>query len=127
MSAVGGSIESISIRGRIFPVAADADVSTKPGGFEKELQPNGNGTVRTVMSRVPWMIEGLTVEIDEDRADLEFLQEIANQKAHVTIALTYASGHTRQGSGTITGEVKSSSQNATAEVTLGGGGELTLQ
>lgn len=127
MPAVGGSIESISIRGRLFPVAADADANRKLGGFENELQPNGDGSARLIKTRVAWVIDGLTVEIDEDRADHEFLQEIADDPDYVPITITFASGSTWQGRGTVSGELQVSSQNATASLSLSGPGKLTQQ
>lgn len=125
--AVGGSIESISIRGRILPVAADAEANKKLGGFENEIQPNGDGTGRLVKTRVAWAIDGLQVEINDSRADAEFLQEIADGLELVSITITYASGVTYQGDGTVTSEVQSSSQNATASISLAGVGKLTQQ
>ena len=127
MAAVGGSIEAISIRGRNFPVASDAEANRKLGGFENEVQANGDGTARIVKSRVPWSLDGVTVEIDDDRADQEFLQEIADAKDFVPVSITLASGHTYQGRGTITGEIQASSQNATAGISLMGPGEMTQQ
>lgn len=127
MPAVGGSIESISIRGRLFPVAGDADVNRKLGGTENELQPNGDGTARLIKTRVPWMLDGLTVEIDEDRADHEFLQEIADEHDYVPVTITFASGSTWQGRGTISGELQVSSQSATASFSLSGPGSLSQQ
>lgn len=127
MPSVGGSIESISIRGRLFPVAGDAEVNRKLGGFENELQPNGDGSARLVKTRVPWMLDGLTVEVDEDRADHEFLQEIADDSDYVAVTITFASGSTFQGRGTISGELQVSSQNATASFSLSGPGALTQQ
>jgi hypothetical protein len=127
MGAVGGSIESISIRGRLFPVAADAEANKKLGGWENEVQSNGNGSARLVKTRVPWLIDGLVVEVNDDRADAEFLQEIADGLELVSITVTYASGITYQGTGTVTSELQSSSQNATASVTLSGAGTLTQQ
>lgn len=126
-AAVGGSIESISIRGRLFPVAADAEANKKLGGFENEVQSNGDGTARIVKTRVPWMLDGVSVEINDSRADAEFLQEIADGLVFVPITITLASGVTYQGTGTITSEVQSSSQNATASITLSGQGTLTQQ
>ena len=125
--AVGGSIESISIDGRNFPVASDADASRKLGGFENEVQANGDGSVRIVKSRVPWSIDGVVVEIDDDRGDQEFLQEKANGNGVFPVAMTLASGAIYQGRGQITGEVQASSQSATAPISLMGGGELTKQ
>jgi hypothetical protein len=127
MAAVGGSIESIDIRGRLFPVAADADANRKLGGFESEVQANGDGTARKIMTRVPWMLDGLTVEVDDNRADHEFLQEVANETDFVAMGITFASGATWQGRGTISGELQYSSQNATCELSLSGPGDLTQQ
>lgn len=126
-AAIGGSIESVSMRGRLFPVAADADASRKLGGFENEVQSNGDGTARIVKTRVPWVIGGLALEVNEDRGDQQFLQEIADGLDFVTMTVTFCSGHTYQGRGTITEEINFSSQNATAEVTLSGPGEASKQ
>lgn len=127
MAAIGGSIESISINGRNFPVASDAEANRKLGGFENEVQANGDGTARVVKSRVPWMLDGVSVEIDDSRGDHEFLQEIANGNGFVPIAITFASGVTYQADGTITGEIQASSQSATAPISLSGPGEMTSQ
>lgn len=127
MPAVGGSIESISISGRNFAVAADAEANRKLGGWENEVQTNGDGTARLIKTRVPLSISGLTLEIDDDRGDHEFLQENANNNIFFVISITYASGITYQGSAQIVEEMQSSSQNATAEVSLMGPGILTKQ
>lgn len=127
MPAVGGSIERVSIRGRIFPVAADADANRKLGGFENEVQPNGDGTARLIKTRMAWLLDGLTVEIDDVRGDQEFLQEIADGNDFVPMTATLASGETYQGTGTVTGEIQMSTQNATAQIALGGPGKLTKQ
>lgn len=127
MGAVGGSIESISIRGRLFPVAADSEVNRKLGGFENEVQANGNGTARTVKTRVPWGLDGIQVAIDDARADAEFLQEIADGLVMVPCTITFASGVVYQGKGIVTGEVATSSQNATATIGIQGEGTLTQQ
>jgi hypothetical protein len=126
-AAVGGSIESLSIRGRLFPVAADAEANMKLGGFENEVQSNGDGTARIVKTRVPWMLDGVQVEINHSRNDAEFLQEIADSLEFVPCTITYASGVTYQGTGTVASEVQSSSQNTTASITLSGQGTLTQQ
>lgn len=127
MPAIGGSIQSITIDNRIFPVASDAEANKKLGGFENEVQANGDGTARKIMTRVPWMIDGLQVEINDDKADLEFLQGIADRLEYVAMTMELASGTVYQGTGTITGEVQSSSQNATATIKLEGPGQLTAQ
>ena len=127
MAAVGGSIESITLDGRNFAVAADAEAQRKLGGFENEVQANGDGTARLIKTRVPLSIDGMTVEIDDDRADQEFLQELSNRNDFFPIAISYASGATYQGTAQIVGETQTSSQNATASVNLMGPGILTKQ
>lgn len=125
--ATGGSIESISLDGREFAVAADSDASRKLGGFENEISPNGDGTARLIKTRVTWALDGISVVVDDDRGDQEFLQGIADGTGFVPVGISLVSGVTYQGDGTITGEVQASSQNATAGISLGGPGEMTQQ
>ena len=127
MGATGGSIESVTINGREFPVAADAEAQRKLGGFENEVEANGDGSARMIKTRVPLSIEGLVVEIDDGRGDHEFLQEVANSPDFSAIAITYASGLTYQATAQITGDLQASSQKATASVNLMGPGILTKQ
>jgi hypothetical protein len=127
MAAVGGSIESVSLNGREFSVAADAEAQRKLGGFENEVQANGDGTARLIKTRVPLAIDGLSLEVDDDRGDHEFLQQISNSTAFFPVAITYASGITYQGTAQISGETQVSSQSATASVSLMGPGILTKQ
>lgn len=130
--STGGSIQEISIRGRNFGVAADADATRKLGGFEATLEANGNSTVRKILTRVPWSIGGLTVDVDQNRGDQEFLQEIcdgvqADADGYYYVTITYASGVTYQGRGTITEALEYNSMNTTAAVGLGGPGKLERQ
>lgn len=127
MAAVGGSIESVTLAGRNFAVAADAEAQRKLGGFENEVQANGDGTARLIKTRVPLSIDGLMLEIDDDRADQEFLQELSDSDDFFPIVISYASGKDYQGTAQIVGETQASSQNATASVNLMGPGVLTQQ
>jgi len=127
MAATGGSIESLTLDGREFPVAADAEAQRKLGGFENEVQANGNGTARLIKTRVPLSLDGMTLETDDDRGDQEFIQALAGRNDFFPIAITYASGVTYQGLAQIVGETQASSQNATTAVSLMGPGQLTKQ
>lgn len=127
MPAVGGSIESVTLDGREFAVAADAEAQRKLGGFENEVQANGDGTARIIKTRVPLSIDGLTLETDDSRGDQEFLQDLSDGNDYFPVAITYASGITYQGSAQIVGETQAGSQNATSAVSLMGPGKLTKQ
>jgi len=125
--STGGSIQAVSIRGRQFSVAADADAERKLGGFENTVEPNGDGTARLIKARVAWNLGGLMLDVDDTRADQEFLQEIADSNEFVTITATWASGSTFEGEGTIVGEIKWGSEKTLAEVTLSGPASLNQQ
>lgn len=127
MPAVGGSIESITLDGRNFAVAADAEGQRKLGGFENEVQANGDGTARKIMTRTPWALDGITVSIDDGRGDDEFIQGLQNRKDFFPIAISFASGTVYQGTGTVTGETPTSSQSATKQISLMGPGNLSSQ
>jgi hypothetical protein len=126
-AAVGGSVEAVDIKGRNFPVAADADANRSLGGFTNEVSANGDGTARILKTRVPWNLDGLALEINNDRQDLEFLQDVANSLDFVPMTITFADGNTYMGPGMITGDVKASSATATAPIGLMGPGELSIQ
>ncbi len=127
MASIGGPIESVTLDGRGFPVAADAESQRKLGGFENEVQSNGDGTARLIKTRVPLSIDGLTIEVDDVRGDHEFLQSLSNRNDYFPIAITYASGETYQGTAQIVGETQASSQSETAAVSLMGPGVLSRQ
>ena len=127
MPAIGGSIQAVSLRGRLFPVAADADANRNIGGFTVEVQANGDGSARKLLTRTPWSIGGLSLEIDDDRQDQEFLQEIAATKGWVSCTIELASGDVYMGQGTVSDTIEMSMANVTAPVTLTGPQKLEAQ
>lgn len=126
-NAIGGSIESMSIKNRLFSVAADADVNRSLGGFNNEVQMNGDGTGRMVKTVMSWMLDGVQVEINNLNSDLEFLQQIADENQFVPFVITYVDGTSYQGSGQLEGEINASSQTATCTLSIRGVGKLEQQ
>lgn len=127
MAAVGGSVQSVTMAGRTFSVATDADVGFKLGGFENATEANGDGTARLLKTRVPWALTDATLSIDDTNGDLEFLQNLANQNDFFAITITKASGEIYQGNGQIEGEVIAQSATTTAPVSMMGTATLTKQ
>jgi hypothetical protein len=127
MSAVGGSIESLILDGRIFSVTADSEATRKPGGWEIEVQANGDGTARIIKTRVPLSLDGIVIQCDDSRGDQEFIEELKNRHDFFPIGIVYPSGITYQGQAQITGENGHSSQSATIPISLMGPGKLTKQ
>ena len=127
MTAIGGSIESITIAGREFAVAADADTGRKLGGTENTIEMNGNGTGRIIKTPIPSGLTGLVVSCDDSRGDQEFLEDIKNGNNFVPVAPTYASGITYQGVAIITGELVFNNQSSTMAFDMQGAGKFTKQ
>jgi len=125
--ATGGSIIGLSLNARPFSVPADAEGQRKTGGWENEVSMNGNGTARLLKTRVALAIDGITIAIDDDRGDAEFLQELQDGTSFFAITITFASGITYQAQAQIVGETQISSANTTASISLSGPGTLTKQ
>ena len=124
MAAIGGSIHSITIDGREFAVAADADSNRKIGGYENEIQANGDFTGRLIKTAVTFMLDGIEIEIDDARGDHQFLQELQDKLDFINISIEYASGAVWAGTGQIVQETQVSSQKTTASISLSGNGKL---
>ncbi len=124
---VGGPIVSVSLSGRLFAVAADADATRKLGGFENEVQPNGDGSGRMIKTRVSWMVSGLSISIDDNRGDQEYLQALADRKDFFPVAVELTNGSVYQGTGCPTEAIEVSSASTTGSVSLSGPGILTKQ
>lgn len=127
MSQTGGSIESVTLDGRTFSPTSDADTNRKLGGYENDVQANGDGTARMIKTRIPWGVDGLSVAIDDQNGDHEFLQALADGKAFFPLTVSYVSGAIWQGDGQIVGELQFSNQNAVATMGLMGTGKFTKQ
>jgi len=127
MPAVAGSIESVTLDGRNFAVAADADASRFMGGFTNEQEANGDGSTRQVKTRQPWKIGGVSVEVDDSNDDDTFLQDLMDRTDNYPISVSLASGETYQGTGQITGDAETSTQSQTKPLDMSGPGRLTRQ
>ncbi len=127
MASMGGPIESVSVRGRTFSVAGDADVSRKLGGFDNETEMNGDGTGRPIKTRMPWSLTGVTISIDDERGDQEYLQGLADLPDFYPVVITYVSGDVYSGDGHIEGDFSHASARGVAEIGFSGPGKLSRQ
>jgi len=125
--STGGSIESVTLAGRTFSVAADADGERELGGFSNEVSPNGDETARLLKTRMSWILGGLTLAMDDLGGDPEFLQSLRDINGFFPVSVTFASGAIYQGTGQITGDTPTATATATAAVALSGPRRLTKQ
>lgn len=124
MGAVGGPPETVSIAGREFRCTADADVSRMFGGFTNEHQSNGDGSTRMIKTPVPWTLGGVSVEIDNDNNDQEYLEDVKDSQDEVDVVISYTDGSSYTGRGNIDGELSYSNNSAAATFDLKGPGKL---
>ena len=115
-----GCIESIVINGRRFTTDADDSCEITYDGFENEVKPNGDGTMRIVKSRHPGSIEGLNILIDPSRDDQEFLKETQDSLEFVDVSATLVDGVVVGGSMQLTEAVTTDLKEGTAAIPLQG-------
>jgi len=127
MGGIGGSIESITLAGRIFSVTADTKTIIQLGGFQNTVESNSDGTVRIIKIRVPMSLSGIVVQIDSLRGDNEYLQGLSNSTDFFPISLILPSGEIRQGVAQLIGELSENVDTATMTINLMGPGTLTSQ
>lgn len=128
MTAIGGSLESITVDGREFPATANSDVTRFLGGYTNDVQANGTrNSARIIKTRTVPMFSGILTECDDSRGDQEFLQGVSNRNDFVVIILSLAGGVSYQGRAIITGDMTYSTQNATCTFNLMGEGVFTKQ
>jgi len=127
MTAIGGPIDSLSLSGRPFSVAEDAESNRKLGGFENEVLMNGDNTARLSKTLVPWSADGLAISCDDSKGDQEFLQSLADRNDFFAITVGYVDGSIFQGDGQIVGEIPKASKASTITIGLAGTGKFTKQ
>ena len=125
--ATGGSIESVSLNGREFAVAADSDATIFMGGKSNEFRANGDGlTGRDIKTVMGWKVTGLELAIDWSAGDMTFLQDLSDG-AEFAFTMTLADDTVLGGTGQLQGEFTGSTQSSTASVELSGPGKLIEQ
>ena len=127
MASVGGSIKAITIDGRPFSVAADADVALKRGGKKITVASNGDATARYLGEVEPWSLSGIDVSIDNNKDDAGFLQANADAMTAVNCTIELIDGNVFQGKGIVADDHDFSTAKAVTGITLMGEGNLTSQ
>lgn len=128
MSATGGSVKEWSLRGRSMKADGEADVKMTLGGYSNEAKANGDLSARQIKTAMLPSVEGLVTEIDHEKDDLSFLQEVADGGAFEPFTITYVDGTTFQGKAQLVGDLPAyGSKEATCEVKLAFTGKITPQ
>ena len=117
---IAGPFESHTLNGRRFTCDAEDDAKWKLGGKSNEVKPNGDGTSRVVQSRKVDSIEGISLVIDFDNGDDEFLQDLKNSGKMFDYSGTANDGAVFAGSVQIVDDIELSFKEGTATVSLQG-------
>lgn len=120
MAARGGDIQQILINGRSFDPANEQSANFRLSGFVNENLPTGNGKLHTNSRRKLGGFDGLALSLDATRLDLEYLQEIANNRIPVPVQITLVSGIVYSGDLAFEGEIDANSGDGTVEIAMMG-------
>jgi hypothetical protein len=155
-AVITGSLKSVTIDGREFPVDAACDALFDTGGFANTVEVTGSGESIVNQERIPWSLQNADLVISEDRGDLgflasvfnaivepfapslafdapptgpdrEFLGEVIARGKFVAIIVTLVDETSYSGRGTIVGSVSVSTMTAIAKMAFAGDGEMTRQ
>jgi hypothetical protein len=154
---VSGSIKSVSIHGREFPVDAGCDARLNIGGVQNTLVVFGSGNAAFTQEQKGWFVEDLDVCISDDRGDLGFLAQafnavvgnipigglqipapptgpdrgfltdVAELGAFIPIGVTLVDDTTWAGAGNVVGPIDTSSRSGIAKLSLAGRDRLIKQ
>ena len=120
--SLGLSVMHTSVGTREFSVQSDQDINLQIGGYINEIQINGNGTGHDKMKRVPWMLEGLSVEVNQDKKDQEFLQDLSNSPVPGTWTWEHINGSIYTMLGKPQGDMKFNSNSGYFPLVIAGTG-----
>jgi hypothetical protein len=118
--ATGGPLESFTINNRRFAVDGEANVSVIFPGHTNEVKPNGDGSNRIIKSRKTGKLDKIPIVIDNDRGDMEFIQEVMDNFDFVSCFAVEVDGTVWEGNMMITGEPEKSTKESTMEITVEG-------
>ena len=124
MSSLAITINHDDVGMRSFPVKSDDNATIDLGGFTSERAINGDGTGRKVRTRKGWEIANINLAVSIPDEDVEFLQEVQNSPKDAQIIYEHSDGFTYQGIGSIEGDIKPTTNDGYAGLTLTGSGEL---
>ncbi len=119
-TTANGALESIVLDKTRFTCDAESEPEITLPGFTNEMKPNSDGTARVTKKRHSGKIEGLTLSIDVERGDVEFLQELSDKLTLFPFSGTLTNGKVIDGEGQLTGDVKFNAGDGTAEITIEG-------
>jgi hypothetical protein len=153
-AVIVGSLRSLTIDGREFPVDAASDAVFDTGGFSNTVEVTGSGESIVSQERIPWSLQNVDLVISEDRGDLGFLASVFNaivepfapslafdapptgpdraflgevitRATFRPILVTLVDGLSYSGRGTILGSVPVSTRTGLARMSFAGDGEMT--
>lgn len=111
-----GDITQLVLFGREFSPAADSSVTYKLAGYNTENTPTGDGKLHTKKTRKLGGFEAMTISLDPDNGDLEYLQGKQDAGIPGPCSMTLAGGQTYSGNLMIEGELNPNTGDGTLEL-----------
>ena len=115
------TFQSDTAGNRTFPIKSDEDITFDKGGYRNEFQINGNQTGHDKKNAVPWMLEGVQLEISVEDGDLEYLENFAKGQGGV-ITWQHVDNWVYKGNGNFQGDMKYNANTGYMPVNIAGRG-----
>lgn len=115
-----GPIESIVLNGRRFSVDESCSPNITYPGFSNTVNVNGDGTNRLTKTRIAGKISGLSIPIDMDRGDIEFLNTVQAKMNFVAVSMTLCDKNVLSGSMQLADEISFAAGTGMVDITLNG-------
>lgn len=116
--AVGGPIKSVNLEGRAFNVEGENEVELFSGGWTNEVTPNGNGTGRIIKSPKTGEANKLSIIIEDDRNDEDFIKELRNRHGWIKASFTDINDNVYSGDVQIVGDSVTNKKTMVMEIDL---------
>lgn len=118
--SANGAFESVVLGKRRFTCDAESEAEVDLSEWDNEVKPNSDGTFRTLKTRHMQKIEGITLDIDVSRGDMEFINEAKASFKPLSFSATRADGGIYDGEVMITDSTSLNDNESTMEITLEG-------
>ena len=132
MAIIGGDVFEVTfnhptVGDGTFFVKSGEDTTFDPGGFRTADDENsiaGNGQIIKKMNRVRWSFEGPVAWDMNGNNEIDVLKQLASNPVDANYTISHINGTVWSGEGTIVGDIKGATQDASIPIKIAGSNEL---
>lgn len=116
-----GDVRQVTIGGREFdPKGGDGKITIDVGGYVNKAEPTGNGNMALTQNRKLAGFKDLGIYLDDQKKDLEYLQDLVNKGSVVPVNITVVSGVVYSGQLALVGDLAKDYSAGTTDIEMRG-------